>query len=68
MWQLLVEIVPGCVAVGLLLMWWQHDIDLKAIRKDFEVFKGELEKTPVLGTKETPEQEGWTSVRRSSNL
>ena len=37
------EILFGFLVLGCAFIWWQHEIDLKAIARDFEEIKTELE-------------------------
>jgi DNA-binding transcriptional regulator of glucitol operon len=44
----LTEFLTGAFIIACALLWWQHELDLRAFRKDFEEMRAELEKAGIL--------------------
>ena len=62
MLSLVTEFLLGFLVLLCVLVGWKNDIDLKAIRKDFEEVKKELETAGVLKKLKLPDRGGSTCL------
>lgn len=61
------EFLLGFLAVACALVWWQQDINLRRVRRDFEAVRTELLRAGILKKASAPNDRGEGSCPSSRN-